>query len=83
MLLLGDRLAERDAHGSTIEDDDLLILLNAHHELIDFRLPEEGWRVLVDTAAEPAPPGQTYPLKARSLALLAKPRSRGPARTGA
>jgi glycogen operon protein len=83
MLLLGDRLAERDAHGATIEDDDLLILVNAHHEPIEFRLPDPGWRVLVDTAGEAAAPGESYPLKERSLALLAKPRSRGRARTDA
>jgi glycogen operon protein len=81
MLLLGDRLAERDAHGTTIEDDDLLILVNAHHELIEFRLPEAGWRVLLDTSLEESSFGGHYPLQARSLALLAKARSRGPART--
>jgi glycogen operon protein len=75
MLLLGDRLAERDARGAPIEDEDLLLLVNAHHEPIEFKLPSPGWRALVDTAAEPAQPGDGYPLKERSLALLAKPRS--------
>ena len=81
MLLLGDRLAERDAYGATIEDDDLLILLNAHHEPIEFRLPEPDWRVLVDTAQEAPSFAEPYPLQARSVALLAKARSRGRART--
>jgi glycogen operon protein len=81
MLLLGDRLAERDARGAKIEDDDLLILLNAHHEPIDFRLPAGEWRVLLDTAQANAALGESYPLQARSAALLAKPRSPDPSRT--
>ncbi len=81
MLLLGDRLAERDAYGASLEDDDLLILLNAHHEPIDFRLPGAGWRALIDTAGAPASSGECYSLKERSVVLLAKPRSRAPART--
>jgi glycogen operon protein len=83
MLLLGDRLAERGAYGAPIEDDDLLILVNAHHELIEFRLPDEGWRVLVDTSEERLSFAQHYPLQPRSVALLAKPRSPGRARTDA
>jgi glycogen operon protein len=75
MLLLGDRLAERDARGAPIEDDDLLLLLNAHHEPIEFRLPDAGWRVLADTSLEPAVAAESYRLKERSVALLAKPRS--------
>ena len=82
MLLLGDRLAERDAYGATIEDDDLLILVNAHHEPIDFRLPSEGWQALLDTAGEPGSSSEIYPLQERSAALLARPRTRAPARTG-
>ncbi len=82
MLLLGDRLAERDAYGATIEDEDLLILVNAHHEGIEFRLPEEGWRVLVDTSGEAPSIAEHYALRSRSVALLAKPRSRAQARTG-
>jgi glycogen operon protein len=81
MLLLGDRLAERDAYGGTIEDDDLLILVNAHHEPIEFRLPEGAWRALIDTAGPPDPPDSSYLLRERSAALLAKSRSRAPART--
>ncbi|HEX7052563.1 MAG TPA: glycogen debranching protein GlgX [Burkholderiales bacterium] len=82
MLLLGDRLAERDAHGATIEDEDLLILLNAHHEAIDFRLPSPGWRALLDTGGAPAAADGSYALRERSVALLARPRPSAPARTG-
>jgi isoamylase len=73
MLMIGRRLAERDERGAPLADDDLLLLLNAHHEAIDFQLPDAGWTVLLDTARVDAPPvTQTYPLEARSLALLAK-----------
>jgi isoamylase len=81
MLLLGDRLAERDAYGATIEDDDLLILVNAHHEPIEFRLPSEGWQALLDTAGEPACLADNCRLQPKSCVLLARPRPRAPART--
>jgi isoamylase len=83
MLLLGDRLAERDAYGAPIEDDDLLVLVNSHHEPIDFRLPSPRWRALIDTAGDVSSFAENYPLQPRSVVLLAKPRSRGPARTDA
>jgi isoamylase len=73
MLMVGQRLAERDERGAPILDDDLLLLVNAHHEAIDFHLPAERWTVLLDTArTEASPAARTYPLEARSLALLAK-----------
>jgi hypothetical protein len=57
------------------------VLFNAHHDLIDFKLPDPGpggsWKIEVDTSfddGEPPPdappPGETYPLQGRSLALL-------------
>jgi len=65
-------------------DDDLLILLNAHHDALDFVLPEASWEVLLDTAREePAAPGKAYRLEARSLVLLATPMRTGPSRTDA
>jgi glycogen operon protein len=83
MLLLGDRLAERDARGAPIGDDDLLVLVNAHHEPIEFRLPDAGWQPLVDTAGAPGVAGESYLLQARSAALLAKSRLPGRARKDA
>jgi glycogen operon protein len=83
-LMVGERLAERDERGAPIVDDDLLLLMNAHHDAVEFHLPDEAWTVLVDTARPEAnPPGKTYPLEARSLALLARPRRTGPAQTDA
>ncbi|MFN2646623.1 MAG: glycogen debranching protein GlgX [Burkholderiales bacterium] len=72
MLLLGRRLAERDEHGSPIEDDDLLLLVNSDEEPIDFVLPAGGWHLLLDTAAPGGGVADPYPLAARALALLAK-----------
>ena len=74
MLLLGKRLAERDDHGTPVEDDDLLLLLNAGESAVDFALPGDGWRLLVDTAAPQRLVTNPYALDARSLALLVKAR---------
>jgi isoamylase len=81
MLMVGQRLAERDEHGNPILDDDLLLLLNAHHDAVEFVLPEGAWAVLLDTSANALSSGKTHPLQARSLVLLARPRSTTPART--
>ncbi len=72
MLMVGQRLAERDEHGSAMVDDDLLLLLNAHHDAIEFTLPGAGWQMVLSTA-EATMNGETYPLQARSLALFARP----------
>ena len=78
-LMVGQRLAERDDRGAPVGDDDLLLLLNAHHDAIVFHLPNEGWNVLLDTArSEALPVTKSYDLGARSLVLLAKlPRRNG------
>jgi isoamylase len=72
MLMVGQRLAERDEHGNAMVDDDLLLLLNAHHEAIEFTLPGEGWTAVLDTAIDPPAPAAPYPLQPRSLALLVR-----------
>jgi isoamylase len=84
--LSGRGLSERDAWGQPIEDDDVLLLLNAHHDAVPFRLPADGdgpkWTAVVDTAYDDGNPaealfeaGGEYPLQGRSLALLTRPRS--------
>ncbi len=80
MYLHGRGLTERDELGRPVEDDDLLVLLNAHHDAIPFTLPGDTavhWVGLIDTASPggmPAPdslfPGAEYPLQGRSLVLL-------------
>jgi isoamylase len=82
-LMVGERLAERDERGAPMLDDDLLLLLNAHHDAIEFALPEGEWSVLLDTAAARVRAEKAYPLEARSLALLARPSSAARARRDA
>lgn len=82
MFIAGDGLADTDRRGVRLRDDDFLLMFNAHHEAVEFRLPEgEGapWIVRVDTAhAAPlrdslVPPGGTLSLAARSLVVLIRP----------
>jgi glycogen operon protein len=85
MRLAGDVIGEQDERGEPITGDTLLLLLNAHHEPIPFKLPagrpEQHWEVMLDTAASQtpaataAPAPEQYPLQGRSLVVL---RLRGP-----
>jgi len=70
------------ADGLPIEDDLLLIIFNAHHDVVEFTLPtlpiEAQWTRVLDTAqAEGAQDtlsmGATVPIKGRSLVLLSIP----------
>ena len=81
MWLYGKSLPETDERGRPLHDDSFLVLFNAHHDLIEFRLPAaaEGhrWRTESDTtfdSGEPSPevrsPQEVYPLQGRSLVLL-------------
>ncbi len=81
MYLAGSAIDEYDEQGNRISDDDFLLLLNAHHEEVDFQIPEINddriWKVLIDTidAALPSESqtwhsGNDYPLQSRSLVLL-------------
>ena len=81
MWLNGERLPETDERGRPLHDASFLVLFNAHHDLIEFRLPDPGphgaWRGEVDTSTEtgdvPAEcmsPRETYPLQGRSLVVL-------------
>jgi len=85
--LVGRALDEQDERGRPITDDDLLVLLNAHHEEIPFLLPNldgaSGWEVLIETRYDAGwppervrlQPGELYPLQGRSVALLAQLRA--------
>jgi len=81
MWLHGDSLPETDDRGRALRDSSYLVLFNAHHDAIDFRLPDAGpgvtWRAEVDTSFESGEPGAeraspegAYTLPGRSLALL-------------
>jgi glycogen operon protein len=81
--LSGRELPERDERGRPVEDDDLLLLLNAHHDAVEFVLPGGGqgrWDALVDTSfadglaeVRAYPSAAAYPLQGRSVVLLLKP----------
>jgi len=85
MRLAGDIIGEPDERGEPIVGDTLLILLNAHHEPIPFKLPagrpEHHWEVILDTsisqtpAATAKPVQGEYPLPERCMVIL---RTRGP-----
>jgi isoamylase len=79
--LAGQALEDVDERGQKIRDDNFLLLMNAHHEEIPFTLMTPpsgmGWFVLLDTSCQTSRQasafyggGDSYPLQARSLALL-------------
>jgi glycogen operon protein len=79
--LAGDAIEEVDSRGEPIVGDTLMLLFNADHRTIPFRLPaaaEEVWRPVLDTAVpdrnEAPLRGQRYPLHARSMAVLKRGR---------
>ncbi len=55
MMLSGDTMDVRDYHGEPIRDDTFLLLLNAHHEELEFSLPgreDVRWELILDTQLE-------------------------------
>ena len=55
VMLSGDTIDVRDFYGRPIQDDTFLMLLNAHHETVNFVLPgqeEVRWELIVDTRLE-------------------------------
>jgi glycogen operon protein len=86
MYIAGDAFEEYDERGQQVRDIDLVLLFNAHHEPIPFRLPggvtKARWQAVIDTAY---PEGrrdddrffysqEPYPLQGRSLVLLMQSR---------
>jgi pullulanase/glycogen debranching enzyme len=83
MVLPGDAPEIRDQAGRPAQDDDFLLLLNSHHEVVPFRVPEDlnpqQWWVVLDTnkptlevnapKVRPGPDGKVN-LPGRSLLLL-------------
>ncbi len=78
----GDGIASLDGRGNRIIDDSFFLFFNAHHEPIDFALPEranvpERWQRVFDSAADDAfdagPPvvrGTPLRVAERSLVVL-------------
>ena len=82
--LLRDAAQRRARRGrcgrQLIEDDDLLVLLNADHEPQLFKLPpvEQSavWQAVIDTSlGESNPEIGEYRMAPRSIVLLRRPRS--------
>jgi glycogen operon protein len=82
-------LDEYDRRGNRIVDDVLLLLFNAHHEAVPFRLPtrpsRRSWLVVFDTARDAGlrslgkfRAGTRYPLEGRSVVMLLQRRNREP-----
>ena len=83
VFLNGDAIPSRDSRGEPVRDDSFCVLFNAHHEALDFQLPQqwgEHWSIVMDTA-EPLPPapdagqrlvksGDPLEVSSRSLVLL-------------
>lgn len=80
--LAGDAIEETDEKGRRLTDDTLLILLNAHHEPLDFTLPAHKrgvrWQSVLDTSWDHGhrrqvvvlKGGEQYALSARTIAVL-------------
>jgi isoamylase len=78
----GDALGEMSESGDLLEDDTLLLLMNAHSEAMPFRLPgEDGivWELVLDTAVGDGraggqhEAGSVITLQDRSMMLLRRP----------
>ena len=80
MLLGGDAIPTPDERGNRVVGDALLVLLNAHHEALEFTLPGGEWDAtweLVSYTGSPeqhsGPIHRSLELTGRSLALLRHP----------
>ncbi|MCU1308752.1 MAG: glycogen debranching protein [Acidobacteriaceae bacterium] len=79
--LSGAAIDEVNERGQRVQDENFLLLMNAHFEEIPFALPAPplgaGWIALIDTSCQISGDANrffsgsaSYPLQARSLALL-------------
>ncbi len=81
MRMLGDMIGDVDERGQEIKGDSILLLINAFHEPIPFKIPSrvrrqrQRWQRLIDTALPDAEPiwvagGKAYDLKGRSMVIF-------------
>lgn len=81
VFLNGHTLGDVNLSAQPVVDDDFLLLLNCHHEPVDFSIPElesdRKWEVVIDTreaafpeSAKPVGAGESLQLIERSLVLL-------------
>ena len=82
VLLNGQAGPTMGPRGSLVEDDLLMIILNSHHEIVEFTLPqlpiEANWTRILDTSEaggeqETFSMGAILPMKGRSLVVLSMP----------
>jgi glycogen operon protein len=76
-MFLNGRASEiRDEQGQNVEDLDFLLLLNAHHEAVSFRISHElyatGWKVAFDTARPSLPIDEEAVRRSRLVDLAAR-----------
>ena len=76
-LLGGDTISSPDERGQRVLGDAVLVLIDAHHEPMDFSFPQDhptGSRLGIHTDAEaPQPLPHGLRLSARSLVALTQP----------
>ncbi len=81
VFLNGEEIPSSGAHGERVVDDSLLLLFNAHHDRLEFVVPDgkcgKRWELLLDTAEPDAAEasvaweaGARVPLEGRSLKVL-------------
>jgi len=82
MSLAGDAIGDDDDRGQPLSDQDFILLLNSHHERIDFTLPAQSplsrWSVMFDTGRDDGSDrdersfrgGEHFPLEGCSMVLL-------------
>ena len=82
VLLIGEALQERDARGRPVVDDNFLLMFNAGHKALRFRLPTDRephrWQLVMDTAVASGlgggggqfRPGALYTVQARATVLM-------------
>ena len=78
--LNGDGIVWQGPRGETVNDDSFLLLFNAHHEALSFRLPSEhlggSWTKALDTSEDapadegPVEAGAEVPVEGRSVVVL-------------
>jgi isoamylase len=90
--LVGDAIDDVETEGSPINDDTLLMLLNARHKPLSLFLPDHGagtqWELILDTRESTGKRqsplisgGEPYELETRSRVLLRLPGNKGPTRS--
>ena len=66
MMLQGDRILRKDAHGQRIQDDTFLVIFNASHEAMSFVIPsaskdrEHGWVMALNAEDEDPAVGTSF-----------------------